>query len=49
MLEQHRRRCRAKFGQVVAALNTQAAGRSLFAGAATDTAALADAETILAT
>lgn len=37
-----------KFASIVTKLNADAAGRSLFAGAATDQPALADAETIIA-
>ncbi|KAJ57325.1 hypothetical protein ACMU_02155 [Actibacterium mucosum KCTC 23349] len=37
-----------KFAQAVSTLNSSVAGRSLFAGSATDTAALVDSETILA-
>lgn len=40
---------RSRLDAVVAALNTQAAGRSIFGGAATDTPPLASAKTLMAT
>jgi len=40
---------RQKFDTVVAALNTSVSGRTLFSGQATDSPALADSETLLAT
>lgn len=39
---------RQKFASVISSMNVQVAGRSVFAGAATDGLALADAETIIA-
>lgn len=44
----HANRAREAFADTVNALNTRAGGLSLFAGTATDTAALAPAETMLA-
>lgn len=48
MLDTTGAEARDALGHAVSALNTRAAGRALFAGADTDAAALADADTILA-